>query len=59
MAGVLLAAAALIAAYWIAWLAHRSLVASETGARTPNSRTPSRWPTAGWRCAWSPPRTAS
>ena len=32
MAGVLLAAAALIVAYWVAWLAHRSLVASETGA---------------------------
>ena len=28
---VLLVAAGLIAAYWIAWLAHRSLVASETG----------------------------
>ncbi len=32
MAGVLLGAAALIAAYWVAWLVHRSLVASETGA---------------------------
>ena len=32
MAGLLLAAALLIAAYWLAWLAHRSLVASETGA---------------------------
>ncbi len=32
MAGVLLAAAVLIAAYWVAWLVHRSLVASETGA---------------------------
>ena len=31
MAGVLLGAATLIAAYWIAWLAHRPLVASETG----------------------------
>jgi hypothetical protein len=31
MAGLLLAAALLIAAYWLAWLAHRSLVASETG----------------------------
>jgi len=31
MAVLLLAVAALIAAYWIAWLAHRSLVASETG----------------------------
>jgi len=31
MAALLLAVAALIAAYWIAWLAHRSLVASETG----------------------------
>jgi len=31
MAGVLLAAAALIVAYWVAWLTHRSLVASETG----------------------------
>jgi hypothetical protein len=31
LAGVLLVAAGLIAAYWIAWLAHRSLVASETG----------------------------
>ena len=32
MAGLLLAAALLIVAYWVAWLAHRSLVASETGA---------------------------
>ena len=32
MAALLLAAALLIAAYWLAWLAHRSLVASETGA---------------------------
>jgi hypothetical protein len=32
MAGVLLGAAVLIAAYWVAWLVHRSLVASETGA---------------------------
>lgn len=32
MAGVLLAAALLIVAYWAAWLLHRSLVASETGA---------------------------
>ena len=31
MAAMLLAVALLIAAYWIAWLAHRSLVASETG----------------------------
>ena len=31
MAGLLLAAALLIAAYWLAWLVHRSLVASETG----------------------------
>jgi hypothetical protein len=32
MAGLLLAAALLIIAYWVAWLTHRSLVASETGA---------------------------
>jgi hypothetical protein len=32
MAGLLLAVALLIAAYWLAWLLHRSLVASETGA---------------------------
>jgi hypothetical protein len=32
MAGLLLAAALLIVAYWVAWLAHRSLVASGTGA---------------------------
>ena len=32
MAGLLLAAALLIVAYWLAWLLHRSLVASETGA---------------------------
>ena len=32
MATVLVVAALLIAAYWIAWLAHRSLVASETTA---------------------------
>ena len=32
MAGMLLGAALLIVAYWVAWLAHRSLVASETGA---------------------------
>jgi hypothetical protein len=32
MAVVLLAAAALVAAYWFAWLAHRSLVASASGA---------------------------
>ncbi len=32
MAALLLAAALLIVAYWLAWLAHRSLVASETGA---------------------------
>jgi hypothetical protein len=32
MAGLLLGAAVLIVAYWVAWLAHRSLVASETGA---------------------------
>jgi hypothetical protein len=32
MATLLLAAALLIAAYWLAWLLHRSLVASETGA---------------------------
>jgi hypothetical protein len=31
MAGLLLAAALLIAAFWLAWLLHRSLVASETG----------------------------
>ena len=31
MAGLLLAAALLIAAYWLAWLVHRSLVASESG----------------------------
>ncbi len=31
MAGLLLAAALLIVAYWVAWLVHRSLVASETG----------------------------
>jgi hypothetical protein len=31
MAALLLAAALLIAAYWLAWLLHRSLVASETG----------------------------
>ena len=30
MATVLLVAALLIVAYWVAWLAHRSLVASET-----------------------------
>jgi hypothetical protein len=30
MAGLLLAAALLILAYWVAWYAHRSLVASET-----------------------------
>ena len=32
MATVLLVAALVIVAYWVAWLAHRSLVASETGA---------------------------
>jgi hypothetical protein len=32
MAGLLLAAALLIAGYWLAWLLHRSVVASETGA---------------------------
>jgi hypothetical protein len=32
MDGLLLAAALLIVAYWVAWLAHRSLVASETSA---------------------------
>src|SRR5271167_5139817 len=32
MAGLLLAAALLVVAYWVAWLTHRSLVASETGA---------------------------
>src|ERR1700683_42739 len=32
MAAVLLVAALLIVAYWTAWLVHRSLVASETGA---------------------------
>jgi hypothetical protein len=32
MAGLLAAAALLIVAYWLAWLLHRSLVASETGA---------------------------
>jgi hypothetical protein len=32
IAGLLLAAACLVAAYWLAWLLHRSLVASETGA---------------------------
>jgi hypothetical protein len=32
MAGLLAAAALLIAAYWLGWLVHRSLVASETGA---------------------------
>ncbi len=31
MAGLLAAAALLIVAYWLAWLLHRSLVASETG----------------------------
>ncbi len=31
MAGVLAVAALLIVAYWVAWLTHRSLVASETG----------------------------
>ena len=54
MAGLLLAAALLIVGYWLGWLLHRSLVASETGAHTPSSRTPFPWPTAGWRCAWSP-----
>lgn len=32
MAVVLLGAAVVIVAYWLAWLLHRSLVASETGA---------------------------
>ena len=32
IAGVLLAVALLIVAYWVAWLARRSLVASATGA---------------------------
>src|ERR1700723_2113190 len=32
MAGLLLAAALLIAGYWLAWLLHRSVVASESGA---------------------------
>ena len=32
MAGLLLAVALLIAGYWLGWLLHRSLVASETGA---------------------------
>jgi len=32
MAGVLLGAAVLIAAYWVAWLVHRPLVASGSGA---------------------------
>ncbi len=32
MATVLLVAALVIVAYWVTWLAHRSLVASETGA---------------------------
>ena len=32
MAGLLLAVALVIAGYWLAWLLHRSLVASETGA---------------------------
>ena len=32
MAGLVLAAALLIAGYWLGWLLHRSLVASETGA---------------------------
>ena len=32
MAGLLLAAALLIAGYWLAWLLHRSIVASESGA---------------------------
>ena len=31
MAGLLVAVAALIVAYWVAWAFHRSLVASETG----------------------------
>ena len=31
MAGLLLAAALLVIAYWVAWLTHRSLVASESG----------------------------
>jgi hypothetical protein len=31
MAGVLVAAAALVVAYWVLWAVHRSLVASETG----------------------------
>jgi hypothetical protein len=32
MAGVLLGASVLVVAYWVAWFAHRSLVASETTA---------------------------
>jgi hypothetical protein len=32
VAGLLLAAVVLIAGYWLGWLLHRSLVASETGA---------------------------
>ncbi len=32
MAGLLLAAVLLIAGYWLAWLVHRPLVATETGA---------------------------
>jgi hypothetical protein len=32
MVGLLLAVALVIAGYWLAWLLHRSLVASETGA---------------------------
>lgn len=31
MAGLLVAVAALVVAYWVAWALHRSLVASETG----------------------------
>ena len=33
-------------------------VLGRTGACTPSSRPPFPWPTAGWPCAWSPPRTA-
>jgi hypothetical protein len=59
MAAVLLVAALLIVAYWTAWLVHRSVVASETGAAYTQFEDASRWPTAGWPSAWWPRRTAS
>jgi hypothetical protein len=47
VAGVLVAAAVLVVAYWLTWSVHRSLVASETGRAYVQFEDAFPWPTPG------------